>query len=128
MRSRPGAREARPSASGVRSRARVESAGPAEESATPRITDSRVLLSLAALLFAGVGHAVWAPPLGPKGGLALHVVGWAPALAVFSRLGGWRAFAAVPVTFWIAGDVCAAASAPVRAGMRSVIWSGPSPS
>jgi len=79
----------------------VESAGPAEESATPRITDSRILLALAALLFTGVGHAVWAPRLGPKGGLALHVIGWAPALAVFFRLRGWRSFGAG----WLVGTV-----------------------
>ncbi len=101
MRSRPGAREERRLTSGVPSRAKVDSAGPAEESATPRITDSRALLFVAALLFAGVGHAVWAPPLGPKGGLALHVVGWVPALAVFCRLGGWRAFAAG----WLVGTL-----------------------
>jgi len=53
------------------------------------------------VLLAGVGHAVWAPPLGPKGGLALHLVAWAPALAVFSRLRGWRAFGAG----WLTGTV-----------------------
>ncbi len=51
-------------------------------------------LALAGILLTALPHYALAPPYGEQGWIAFHVVAWIPALAVFSRLRGWRAFAA----------------------------------
>jgi apolipoprotein N-acyltransferase len=55
-------------------------------------------LTVCALAYSGLAHALLSPPLS---WVWLHPIVWLPALAVFSRLNGWRALSAG----WLVGLV-----------------------
>ncbi len=58
-------------------------------------------LAIGALITTGAVHYLLAPPYGEQGWIFLHPLAWIPALAVFSQLRGWRAFAAG----WLVGSL-----------------------